>query len=139
MFLQLPLLICLAHNKHLGSMILWSQRTISGRGLTLAHVCPSLPPRYLPIASGTSLRAFLSEALNCDPMRVSKKYFGDARLSRQSFVPAGSRAPLPLVSSEDLAAAVDASQVATSQGRTHAAAAATTRFPERKRQAINRN
>ena len=87
------------------------------RGLTFAHVCPSLLPRYLPIASGTSLRAFLSEALNCDPMRVSKKYFGDARLSRQSFVPAGSRAHLPLASLEDLAAAVDASQVSDLTGK----------------------
>ena len=30
----------------------------------------------LPIADGTTLRTFLSKLLNCDPMRISKKYVG---------------------------------------------------------------
>lgn len=31
----------------------------------------------LPIADGTTLRTFLSKLLNCDPMRISKKYVGN--------------------------------------------------------------
>lgn len=31
----------------------------------------------LPLAEGTTLRTFLSKLLNCDPMRISKKYTGD--------------------------------------------------------------
>lgn len=31
----------------------------------------------LPLTEGTTLRTFLSKLLNCDPMRISKKYTGD--------------------------------------------------------------
>lgn len=31
----------------------------------------------LPLAEGTTLRTFLAKLLNCDPMRISKKYTGD--------------------------------------------------------------
>ena len=30
----------------------------------------------LPLAEGTTLRTFLSKLLNCDPMRISKKFVG---------------------------------------------------------------
>ena len=31
----------------------------------------------LPLTDGTTLRTFLSKLLNCDPMRISKKFVGD--------------------------------------------------------------
>ena len=30
----------------------------------------------LPLTDGTTLRTFLSKLLNCDPMRISKKFVG---------------------------------------------------------------
>jgi hypothetical protein len=38
-----------------------------------------LPP---PIPEGTTLRQFLAQALNCDPMRISKKFAGAAKISK---------------------------------------------------------
>lgn len=43
----------------------------------------------LPLAEGTTLRAFLSKLLHCDPMRISKKYTGDqciGKVSSKAFV-----------------------------------------------------
>lgn len=31
----------------------------------------------LPLGDGTTLRTFLAQILNCDPMRISKKFTGD--------------------------------------------------------------
>lgn len=31
----------------------------------------------LPLTDGTTLRTFLSKLLNCDPMRISKKFVGE--------------------------------------------------------------
>ena len=39
----------------------------------------------LPIPNGIMLRVFLSEALNCDPMRISKKFAGHASIGKQVF------------------------------------------------------
>jgi hypothetical protein len=39
----------------------------------------------LPLAQGTTLRAFLSSILNCDPMRISKKFAGDSCIGKQVF------------------------------------------------------
>lgn len=38
----------------------------------------------LPLAEGTTLRTFLSKLLNCDPMRISKKYTGDQCIGKVS-------------------------------------------------------
>jgi hypothetical protein len=38
-----------------------------------------LPP---PIPEGTTLRQFLAQALNCDPLRISKKFAGAAQIGK---------------------------------------------------------
>lgn len=43
---------------------------------------------YLDCAAGTSLRTYLSEQLSCDPMRITKKFTGDARVGKKFFHPA---------------------------------------------------
>ncbi|TYZ57457.1 hypothetical protein PybrP1_010845 [[Pythium] brassicae (nom. inval.)] len=39
----------------------------------------------LPLAEGTTLRTFLAKLLNCDPMRISKKYTGDQCIGKIIF------------------------------------------------------
>ena len=39
----------------------------------------------LPIAAGTTLRSFLSDKLQCDPMRITKKYSGASCIGKQIF------------------------------------------------------
>lgn len=39
----------------------------------------------LPIAEGTTLRAFLSNSLGCDPMRISKKFVGQNCIGKQVY------------------------------------------------------
>lgn len=39
----------------------------------------------LPLTEGTTLRTFLSELLNCDPMRISKKFVGSNCIGKQVF------------------------------------------------------
>ena len=39
----------------------------------------------LPLTDGTTLRTFLSKLLNCDPMRISKKYVGSNCIGKQVF------------------------------------------------------
>jgi hypothetical protein len=47
----------------------------------------------LPLTDGTTLRTFLSRLLNCDPMRISKK-FVEGELHGEAGVPAvGRRRP----------------------------------------------
>ncbi|KAJ1448184.1 hypothetical protein M885DRAFT_450534, partial [Pelagophyceae sp. CCMP2097] len=41
----------------------------------------------LSCAPGTTLRSFLSEQLNCDPMRITKKFAGDASIGKRVFAP----------------------------------------------------
>eukprot|EP00953_Heterococcus_sp_UTEX-ZZ885_P010482 6121-Heterococcus_DN1.PRE.2 len=38
----------------------------------------------LPLTDGTTLRTFLSKLLNCDPMRISKKFVGSNCIGKQS-------------------------------------------------------
>ena len=42
----------------------------------------------LPIPTGTTLRSYLSDKLNCDPMRITKKYSGPSCIGKQVFQPA---------------------------------------------------
>ena len=37
----------------------------------------------LPLTDGTTLRSFLSKLLNCDPMRMSKKFVGSNCIGKQ--------------------------------------------------------
>lgn len=39
----------------------------------------------LPLTDGTTLRNFLSKLLNCDPMRISKKFVGNNCIGKQVF------------------------------------------------------
>jgi len=39
----------------------------------------------LPLTDGTTLRTFLSKLLNCDPMRISKKFVGSRCIGKQVF------------------------------------------------------
>ena len=39
----------------------------------------------LPLTDGTTLRTFLSKLLNCDPMRISKKFVGNNCIGKQVF------------------------------------------------------
>lgn len=39
----------------------------------------------LPLTDGTTLRTFLSKLLNCDPMRISKKFVGENCIGKQVF------------------------------------------------------
>jgi len=39
----------------------------------------------LPLTDGTTLRNFLSKLLNCDPMRISKKFVGNKCIGKQIF------------------------------------------------------
>ncbi|KAJ8608436.1 hypothetical protein CTAYLR_009598 [Chrysophaeum taylorii] len=41
----------------------------------------------LQAAPGTTLRNFLSEKLNCDPMRITKKFTGEASIGKRVFHP----------------------------------------------------
>lgn len=46
----------------------------------------------LPLAAGTTLRAYLSDTLNCDPMRITKKFAGAACIGKRVFQPCDSSA-----------------------------------------------
>ena len=39
----------------------------------------------LPLTEGTTLRTFLSKVLNCDHMRISKKFVGANSIGKQIF------------------------------------------------------
>lgn len=43
---------------------------------------------YLDSAPGSTLRAYLSEKLQCDPMRITKKFTGEASIGKKVFHPA---------------------------------------------------
>lgn len=40
----------------------------------------------LPLTDGTTLRTFLSKLLNCDPMRISKKFVGQNCIGKVRFL-----------------------------------------------------
>ena len=42
--------------------------------------------RTLPLKRGSLLRTFLSEVLNCEGMRITKKFAGDSSFGKQVFV-----------------------------------------------------
>lgn len=69
----------------------------------VARVIQDFNYGYLDAPAGTTLRTYLSEKLKCDPMRITKKFTGDACIGKRVFHPA--------VRSPENAAAIDQAQV----------------------------
>lgn len=49
------------------------------------HLIHEFKSGLLPLTDGTTLRNFLSKLLNCDPMRISKKFVGNNCIGKQVF------------------------------------------------------
>lgn len=69
----------------------------------VARVIQDFNSGFLNAPAGTTLRSYLSEKLQCDPMRITKKFTGDACIGKRVFHPA--------VRSAGNAAAIDKAQV----------------------------
>ncbi len=54
----------------------------------VARVIQDFNSGYLNAPPGTTLRTYLSDKLNCDPMRITKKFTGDACIGKRVFHPA---------------------------------------------------
>jgi len=54
----------------------------------VARVIQDFNSGFLDAPAGTTLRTFLSEKLSCDPMRITKKFTGDACIGKRVFHPA---------------------------------------------------
>ena len=54
----------------------------------VARVIQDFNSGYLDAPAGTTLRTYLSEKLKCDPMRITKKFTGDACIGKRVFHPA---------------------------------------------------
>lgn len=69
----------------------------------VARVIQDFNSGFLDAPAGTTLRSYLSNKLKCDPMRITKKFTGDACIGKRVFHPA--------VRSPSNAAAIDRAQV----------------------------
>lgn len=69
----------------------------------VARVIQDFNSGFLDAPAGTTLRTYLSEKLKCDPMRITKKFTGDACIGKRVFHPA--------VRSSSNATAIDQAQV----------------------------
>ena len=69
----------------------------------VARVIQDFNSGFLNAPAGTTLRSYLSEKLQCDPMRITKKFTGDACIGKRVFHPA--------VRSASNGAAIDKAQV----------------------------
>ena len=69
----------------------------------VARVIQDFNSGFLNAPAGTTLRSYLSEKLHCDPMRITKKFTGDACIGKRVFHPA--------VRCSSNAAAIDKAQV----------------------------
>jgi hypothetical protein len=69
----------------------------------VARVIQDFNSGFLNAPAGTTLRSYLSEKLQCDPMRITKKFTGDACIGKRVFHPA--------VRSAGNAATIDKAQV----------------------------
>ena len=69
----------------------------------VARVIQDFNSGFLNAPAGTTLRSYLSDKLQCDPMRITKKFTGDACIGKRVFHPA--------VRSTANAAAIDKAQV----------------------------
>jgi hypothetical protein len=54
----------------------------------VARVIQDFNSGFLDAPAGTTLRTYLSEKLKCDPMRITKKFTGDACIGKRVFHPA---------------------------------------------------
>jgi len=54
----------------------------------VARVIQDFNSGFLNAPAGTTLRSYLSEKLHCDPMRITKKFTGDACIGKRVFHPA---------------------------------------------------
>jgi len=54
----------------------------------VARVIQDFNSGYLNAPAGTTLRSYLSEKLQCDPMRITKKFTGAACIGKRVFHPA---------------------------------------------------
>ena len=54
----------------------------------VARVIHDFNSGYLNAPPGTTLRTYLSDKLNCDPMRITKKFTGDSCIGKRVFHPA---------------------------------------------------
>jgi hypothetical protein len=54
----------------------------------VARVIQDFNSGFLDAPAGTTLRSYLSEKLHCDPMRITKKFTGDACIGKRVFHPA---------------------------------------------------
>ena len=54
----------------------------------VARVIHDFNSGYLDAPAGTTLRTYLSERLKCDPMRITKKFTGEACIGKRVFHPA---------------------------------------------------
>ena len=83
---------------------------------------------YLDIENGITLRAYLSDILHCDPMRITKKFTGAACIGKRVFHPAvrcpsntaaidKAPAAVPLPTETDAARQPTRCQRGTSRGR----------------------
>jgi len=54
----------------------------------VASIIKSFNTGYLDAPAGTTLRAYLSDKLQCDPMRITKKFTGEACIGKRIFHPA---------------------------------------------------
>mmetsp|Transcript_2635 Transcript_2635/g.7563 ORF Transcript_2635/g.7563 Transcript_2635/m.7563 type:complete len:481 (-) Transcript_2635:295-1737(-) len=68
----------------------------------VARVIQDFNSGFLDAPAGTTLRSYLSEKLQCDPMRITKKFTGEACIGKRVFHPA--------VRSSANAAAIDKAQ-----------------------------
>lgn len=69
----------------------------------VARVIQDFNSGFLNAPAGTTLRSYLSDKLQCDPMRITKKFTGDACIGKRVFHPA--------VRSASNAATIDKAQV----------------------------
>ena len=76
----------------------------------MARVIQDFNAGYLDAPAGTTLRTYLSEKLQCDPMRITKKFTGDACIGKRVFHPA--------VQTASNTATIEHAQVRTSEQTT---------------------
>lgn len=77
----------------------------------VARVIQDFNSGFLNAPAGTTLRSYLSEKLQCDPMRITKKFTGEACIGKRVFHPA--------VRSTANTAAIDKAQVSSRCAESH--------------------
>jgi hypothetical protein len=96
------------HNKSKQVSSLRRGKWTSEEEAYVARVIQDFNSGFLDAPAGTTLRTYLSEKLQCDPMRITKKFTGDACIGKRVFHPA--------VRSPSNAASIDKAQVSNTVG-----------------------